>query len=70
MLKSDVAGGGKTRLADLDLKKAKIKEGKTVVIKNVEVALAEKAAKALSDVFGLPDLTGADLGTAAVKVKP
>ena len=68
VLKAGVAGGGKTRLADLDLKKAKIKEGKNVVISNVKLLLAEKAAKALSDVFDLPDLTGAKLGTAKVKV--
>ncbi len=64
-------GGGKVRLADLDLDKAKIKErGSTVVISKVGVTLANRAAKALSGVFGIPNLAGADLGVATVKVKP
>jgi hypothetical protein len=34
------------------------------------VALANKAAEALSATFGLPDLAGADLGKATVKARP
>jgi hypothetical protein len=70
VIRAEVAGGGKVRLAELDLDKAKIKErGSKVVVSNVDVTLAGKAAKALSSVFGLPDLTGADLGEATVKIK-
>lgn len=71
VLRAEVAGGGKVRLADLDLDDAKVKQrGGKVVISNVDVLLASKAAKALTAVFGLPDLSGADLGDATVKVKP
>jgi hypothetical protein len=71
VIRADVAGGGKVRLAELDLDRAEIKErsGK-VVISNVGVLLAGKAAKALSATFGLPNLEGADLGEAKVKVRP
>ena len=70
MIRAEVAGGGKVRLADLDLSKAKIKQrGGKVVVSNVDVLLAKRAAGALSAVFGLPDLTGADLGDATVKIK-
>ena len=71
VIRADVAGGGKVRLADLDLDDAKIKErGGKVVISKVGVLLANKAAKALAATFGLPNLAGADLGEATVKVKP
>jgi hypothetical protein len=71
VIRAEVAGGGHVRLADLDLDEAKIKQrGGKVVISNVGVLLAGKAASALSAVFGLPDLRGADLGTAKVKAKP
>jgi len=71
VIRASVAGGGKLRLADLDLDDAKIKErGNKVVVSNVGVALAGKAAKALSATFGIPDLAGADLGDATVTVKP
>lgn len=71
VIRAEVAGGGKVRLADLDLDEAKIKErGDKVVISNVDVLLANKAAKALATTFGLPNLAGADLGDATVKVKP
>ena len=71
VIRADVAGGGKVRLADLDLDKAKVKErGGKVVISDVGVLLADKAAEALAATFGLPNLAGADLGTATVKVKP
>jgi hypothetical protein len=71
VIRADVAGGGKVRLADLDLDDAKIKErGDKVVISRVGVLLANKAAKALAATFGLPNLAGADLGEATVKVKP
>jgi hypothetical protein len=71
VIRADVAGGGKVRLADLDLDDAKIKErGGKVVISRVGVLLANKAAKALAATFGLPNLAGADLGEATVKVKP
>ncbi len=71
VIRADVAGGGKVRLADLDLDDAKIKErGSKVVISKVGVLLANKAAKALAATFGLPNLAGADLGEATVKVKP
>jgi hypothetical protein len=71
VIRASVAGGGKVRLADLDLDKAKIKQrGGKVVISNVGVSLANKAAKALAATFGLPNLAGADLGEATVKVKP
>ena len=71
VLRADVAGGGKVRLADLDLSAAKVKaSGSKVVISNVDVLLAQKAAAALSATFGLPDLTGADLGDARVKLRP
>ncbi|MET0927099.1 MAG: hypothetical protein ABWY90_06960, partial [Solirubrobacterales bacterium] len=64
------AGGGKVRLADRALPKPKITpRGGKVVVSNVEVVLAKRAAGALSAVFGLPDLTGADLGDATVKIK-
>ena len=70
VIRAEVAGGGKVRLADLDLSKAKIKQrGGKVVVSNVDVLLAKRAAGALSGVFGLPDLTGADLGDATVKIK-
>ena len=70
VIRAEVAGGGKVRLADLDLSKAKIKQrGGKVVVSNVDVLLAKRAAGALSAVFGLPDLTGADLGDATVKIK-
>ena len=71
VIRAEVAGGGHVRLADLDLDQAKIKQrGGKIVISNVGVLLAGKAAGALSAVFGLPDLRGADLGTATVKAKP
>ncbi|MFN8151127.1 MAG: HtaA domain-containing protein [Solirubrobacterales bacterium] len=73
VLKAEVAGadGAKVRLANLNLKKAKIKEkGNRVVISNVGVSLARTAAKALSQTFGLPNLAGADLGVAKVKAQP
>ncbi len=72
VLKAEVAGAdAKVRLANLDLKKAKIKEkGDQVVVSNVRVSLARTAAKALSQTFGLPNLAGADLGTAKVKAQP
>ena len=71
VIRADVAGGGKVRLADLDLDDAKIKQrGGKVVISKVGVLLANKAAKALTATFGLPNLAGADLGEATVKVKP
>jgi len=71
VIRAEVAGGGHVRLADLDLSKAKLKQrGGKVVVSNVGVDLANKAAKALSATFGLPDLAGADLGVATVKVKP
>ena len=71
VIRARVAGGGHVRLADLDLGKAKIKQrGGKLVISNVGVMLAGKAATALSSVFGLPDLRGADLGTATVKARP
>jgi hypothetical protein len=70
VIRAEVAGGGMVRLAELDLDKARIKErGSKVVVSNVDVLLAGRAAKALSGVFGLPDLTGADLGEATVKIK-
>ncbi len=70
VIRADVAGGGKVRLADLDLSAAKINQrGGKVVISRVDVLLANKAARALSATFGLPDLAGADLGDAKVKVK-
>jgi Htaa protein len=73
VLKAKVAGSGgaKVRLANLNLKKAKIKEkGDEVVVSGVGVSLARTAAKALSQSFGLPNLAGADLGTAVVKAQP
>ena len=71
VIRASVAGGGNVRLADLDLAKAKVKNrGDTVVISNVKVLLAQKAATALSATFGLPDLAGADLGRATVKARP
>jgi len=71
VIRARVAGGGHVRLADLDLDKAKIKQrGGKLVISNVGVLLAGRAAKALSATFGLPDLRGADLGTATVNAKP
>jgi hypothetical protein len=71
VIRADVAGGGKVRLAELDLDRAKIRErGNKVVVSKVGVDLANRAAKALSATFGLPNLAGADLGTAQVKVKP
>ena len=71
VIRAQVAGGGHVRLADLDLDKAKVKQrGGKVVISKVGVLLAGKAATALSATFGLPDLAGADLGMATVKVKP
>jgi hypothetical protein len=71
VIRAEVAGGGHVRLAKLDLDKAKVgQRGGKVVISNVGVLLAGKAANALSATFGLPDLEGADLGTAKVKVKP
>lgn len=71
VIRAEVAGGGKVRLADLDLDAAKIKQrGGKVVISNVDVLLANKAAKAISAVFGVPNLAGADLGDATVKIKP
>jgi hypothetical protein len=71
VIRAEVAGGGHVRLADLDLDEAKIKQrGGKLVISNVDVLLAGKAAAALSAVFGLPDLRGADLGTATVKARP
>jgi hypothetical protein len=70
VIRAEVAGGGKVRLANLDLDKAKVKRrGGKVVVSNVDVLLAKRAAKALSAVLGLPDLTGADLGDATVKIK-
>lgn len=71
VIRASVAGGGHVRLADLDLSNAKVKQrGGKVVVSNVGVGLANRAAKALSATFGLPDLAGADLGDATVKVKP
>jgi hypothetical protein len=71
VIRAEVAGGGKVRLADLDLADAKVKQrGGKVVISKVGVLLANKAAKALAATFGLPNLAGADLGEATVKVKP
>jgi hypothetical protein len=71
VIRARIAGGGNVRLADLDLDEAKIKERRNrVVISNVGVLLANKAAKALAATFGLPNLAGADLGEAKVKVKP
>lgn len=71
VLKAEVAGGDKLRLADLNIKKVKIKQsGKNkIVVSNVKATLASKAAKALSATFGLPDLTGAVLGKTTTKVK-
>jgi hypothetical protein len=70
VIRARVAGGGKVRLAELDLDEAKIKQrGGKVVISNVGVLLAEKAAKALAATFGVPNLAGADLGDATVTVK-
>ena len=70
VIRAEVAGGGKVRLAELDLDKAKIKErGSKIVVSNVDVLLAKPAAEALSAVFGLPDLAGADVGDATVKIK-
>jgi Htaa len=70
VIRAEVAGGGKVRLANLDLSDAKVKtRGSKVVVSNVDVLLAKRAAKALTAVFGLPDLTGADLGDATVKIK-
>jgi hypothetical protein len=71
VIRAEVAGGGHVRLAELDLDRAKIKQrGGKLVISNVDVLLAGKAAEAISATFGLPDLRGADLGTATVKAKP
>ena len=71
VIRADVAGGGKVRLADLDLDDAKIKQrGGKVVISKVGVLLANKAAEALAATFGLPNLAGADLGRATVAAKP
>ena len=72
VIDSHVAGGGgAVRLADLGLGKAKIKEkGGRVIVGKVKVKLARKAAKALSATFGLPNLTGAPLGKATVKIVP
>ena len=71
VIRARVAGGGHVRLADLNLKQAKIKQrGGKVVISNVKVLLANKAAEALSATFGLPDLAGANLGRATVAAKP
>jgi hypothetical protein len=71
VIRAEVASGGKVRLADLDLADAKVKQrGGKVVISKVGVLLANKAAKALAATFGLPNLAGADLGEATVKVKP
>jgi Htaa len=70
VIRAEVAGGGKVRLAELDLDEAKIKQrGGKVVVSKVDVLLAKRAAAALSAVFGLPDLTGANIGDATVKVK-
>jgi Htaa len=66
-------GGGKVRLADLNLKQAKVKTNQAqskVVVSNVGVSLANRAAKALAATFGIPNLAGADLGDAKVKVRP
>ena len=71
VIRARVAGGGHVRLADLDLDRAKIKQrGGKLVISNVGVLLAGRAANALSATFGLPDLRGADLGSATVTAKP
>jgi Htaa len=71
VIRARVAGGGKVRLAVLDLSKAKIKQrGGKVVVSRVGVDLANKAAKALSATFHLPDLAGAHLGDATGKIKP
>jgi hypothetical protein len=71
VIRAEVAGGGMVRLAELDLDEAKVKQrGGKIVVSNVDVLLAKRAAKALSGVFGLPDLTGADLGDATVKIVP
>jgi hypothetical protein len=72
IVKAEVAGGGgKVVLADLGLENAEIVAGKKkVVISGVDVLLAEEAAGALAATFGLPDLTGADIGDATVKLKP
>ena len=71
VIDSHLAGGDPIRLADLGLGKTKIKQkGGRVIIAKVKVKLARKAAKALSATFGLPNLTGAPLGQATVKVVP
>ena len=69
-IQAKVPGAGKVRLADLDISKAKIKESRRKIeVSRVKVLLAKQAAEALSATFGLPDLTGAVLGKATVKVK-
>ena len=62
------AGDSKIRLLDLNLKKAKVKDGGTTV-KGVRATLAEPAAEALSATFHAPDLTGAKVGKATVAFK-
>lgn len=62
------AGDAKIRLLDLDLNKAKVKNGGTTV-KGVRATLAEPAAEALAATFHAPDLTGAKIGKATVAFK-
>jgi hypothetical protein len=69
VIRADVAGG-KIRLADLDLDDADVKErGDRVVINPIGVELAHRASLVLTEVFGLPDLGGLDLGEAKVKAR-
>jgi hypothetical protein len=71
VIRARVAGGGKVRLAELDLDKAKVSQrGGKVVISDVKALLANKAGKALADTFGIPNLRGAELGVAKVTVRP
>jgi hypothetical protein len=62
------AGDAKIRLLDLDLNKAKVKNGGATV-KGVRATLAKPAAEALSATFHAPDLTGAKVGKATVAFK-
>jgi hypothetical protein len=71
VIRARIAGAdAKVRLANLDIDNARVRTpGGKAVISNVKVLLAGNAAKALSAIFGLPNLTGANLGKASVKVK-
>ena len=71
VIRARIAGAdAKVRLANLDIDNARVRTpGGKAVISNVKVLLAGNAAKALSAIFGLPNLTGANLGKATVKVK-